>query len=187
MSPRHSIRVIRGVGAPRGRRGGCLIRAALRLRARPALVEVDEFAVEAELVEVAAGRLDPPGFGHAARLYRIEFLRTLTGPIVLVGHSYGGNVISVAAAGEHSAAAGLVRFDASTAAPSVLAPLTTRAGETRSATTSLEVRPLRSLRPLRDARGLPTACSSASYAVRGEDFLQLRAELRRLFRPEAAS
>jgi predicted alpha/beta-hydrolase family hydrolase len=26
-------------------------------------------------------------------------LRTLTGPIVLVGHSYGGNVISVAAAG----------------------------------------------------------------------------------------
>src|SRR3954453_15207378 len=31
--------------------------------------------------------------------YLAEFLRTLTGPIVLVGHSYGGNVISVAAVG----------------------------------------------------------------------------------------
>ena len=29
----------------------------------------------------------------------MEFLRILTGPIVLVGHSYGGNVISVAAVG----------------------------------------------------------------------------------------
>ncbi len=35
--------------------------------------------------------------GDAA--YLAEFLRTLTGPIVLVGHSYGGNVISMAAAG----------------------------------------------------------------------------------------
>jgi pimeloyl-ACP methyl ester carboxylesterase len=31
--------------------------------------------------------------------YLAELLRTLTGPIVLVGHSYGGNVISVAAVG----------------------------------------------------------------------------------------
>jgi len=31
--------------------------------------------------------------------YLAEFLRSLAGPIVLVGHSYGGNVISVAAAG----------------------------------------------------------------------------------------
>ena len=31
--------------------------------------------------------------------YLAEFLRTLTGPIVLVGHSYGGNVISMAATG----------------------------------------------------------------------------------------
>ena len=31
--------------------------------------------------------------------YLAEFLGSLTGPIVLVGHSYGGNVISVAAAG----------------------------------------------------------------------------------------
>ena len=31
--------------------------------------------------------------------YLAEFLRTLVGPIVLVGHSYGGNVISTAATG----------------------------------------------------------------------------------------
>src|SRR5919108_4385748 len=31
--------------------------------------------------------------------YLAEFLRMLTGPIVLVGHSYGGNIISVAATG----------------------------------------------------------------------------------------
>ena len=31
--------------------------------------------------------------------YLEEFLRTLSGPIVLVGHSYGGNVISTAATG----------------------------------------------------------------------------------------
>jgi len=31
--------------------------------------------------------------------YLAELLRTLTGPIVLVGHSYGGNVISMAATG----------------------------------------------------------------------------------------
>jgi pimeloyl-ACP methyl ester carboxylesterase len=31
--------------------------------------------------------------------YLAEFLRTLTGPIVLVGYSYGGNVISAAATG----------------------------------------------------------------------------------------
>ena len=31
--------------------------------------------------------------------YLAEFLNTLTGPIVLVGHSYGGNVISTAAIG----------------------------------------------------------------------------------------
>jgi pimeloyl-ACP methyl ester carboxylesterase len=31
--------------------------------------------------------------------YLVETLRSLTGPIVLVGHSYGGNVMSVAAAG----------------------------------------------------------------------------------------
>jgi pimeloyl-ACP methyl ester carboxylesterase len=45
------------------------------------------------------------GFGNPLRglpgdaMYLAEFLRTLIGPIVLVGHSYGGIVISVAAAG----------------------------------------------------------------------------------------
>ena len=47
----------------------------------------------------------PIGFANPLRdlgsdaTYLAELLRTLTGPIVLVGHSYGGNVISVAAAG----------------------------------------------------------------------------------------
>jgi pimeloyl-ACP methyl ester carboxylesterase len=45
------------------------------------------------------------GFGNQLRgipedaRYLAEFLRTLAGPIVLVGHSYGGIVISVAATG----------------------------------------------------------------------------------------
>jgi pimeloyl-ACP methyl ester carboxylesterase len=45
------------------------------------------------------------GFGNPLRdlagdaAYLADFLRTLTGPIVLVGHSYGGNVISTAATG----------------------------------------------------------------------------------------
>src|SRR3954470_7314251 len=45
------------------------------------------------------------GFGNPLRdlagdaAYLADFLRTLSGPIVLVGHSYGGNVISVAAIG----------------------------------------------------------------------------------------
>ncbi len=42
--------------------------------------------------------------------YLAEFLRTLTGPIVLVGHSYGGNVISTAAAGNDQVQA-LVYFN----------------------------------------------------------------------------
>jgi pimeloyl-ACP methyl ester carboxylesterase len=46
------------------------------------------------------------GFGNPLRdlagdaAYLADFLRTLSGPIVLVGHSYGGNVISVAAVGK---------------------------------------------------------------------------------------
>src|SRR3954466_4843123 len=45
------------------------------------------------------------GFGNPLRglpgdaTYLAEFLRTVTGPIVLVGHSYGGMVISAAATG----------------------------------------------------------------------------------------
>ena len=42
--------------------------------------------------------------------YLAEFLRTVTGPIVLVGHSYGGNVISTAAAGNDQVQA-LVYFN----------------------------------------------------------------------------
>src|SRR6476646_1292438 len=42
--------------------------------------------------------------------YLAEFLRTLTGPIVLVGHSYGGNVISMAAIGNDQVKA-LVYFN----------------------------------------------------------------------------
>jgi pimeloyl-ACP methyl ester carboxylesterase len=42
--------------------------------------------------------------------YLAEFLRTLTGPIVLVGHSYGGNVISAAATGNDQVKA-LVYFN----------------------------------------------------------------------------
>src|SRR5436190_21743003 len=47
------------------------------------------------------------GFGNPLRgipgdaMYLAEFLRTLTRPIVLVGHSYGGIVISVAASGNN--------------------------------------------------------------------------------------
>jgi pimeloyl-ACP methyl ester carboxylesterase len=42
--------------------------------------------------------------------YLAEFLRSLTGPIVLVGHSYGGNVISMAAVGNDQVQA-LVYFN----------------------------------------------------------------------------
>jgi pimeloyl-ACP methyl ester carboxylesterase len=46
--------------------------------------------------------------GDAA--YLAEYLRTLGGPIVLAGHSYGGNVISLAAIGNEQVRA-LVYFD----------------------------------------------------------------------------
>jgi pimeloyl-ACP methyl ester carboxylesterase len=46
--------------------------------------------------------------GDAA--YLADFLRTLSGPIVLVGHSYGGNVISTAAIGNEQVQA-LVYFN----------------------------------------------------------------------------
>src|ERR687898_401787 len=42
--------------------------------------------------------------------YLAELLRSLTGPIVLVGHSYGGNVISMAATGNDQVRA-LVYFN----------------------------------------------------------------------------
>src|SRR3954466_11551921 len=43
-------------------------------------------------------------------IYLADFLRTLTGPIVLVGHSYGGAVISAAATGNDQVSA-LVYFN----------------------------------------------------------------------------
>ena len=56
------------------------------------------------------------GFGNPPRglpgdtTYLTEFLRTVTGPIVLVGHSYGGMVISAAATGNDQVRA-LVYFN----------------------------------------------------------------------------
>ena len=56
------------------------------------------------------------GFGNPLRdlagdaAYLAEFLQTLSGPIVLVGHSYGGNVISAAAIGNQQVQA-LVYFN----------------------------------------------------------------------------
>jgi pimeloyl-ACP methyl ester carboxylesterase len=56
------------------------------------------------------------GFGNPLRglpgdaTYLADFLRTLTGPIVLVGHSYGGMVISAAATGNDQVKA-LVYFN----------------------------------------------------------------------------
>ena len=56
------------------------------------------------------------GFGNPLRVlardtaYLTEFLQTLSGPIVLVGHSYGGNVISTAAIGNEQVQA-LVYFN----------------------------------------------------------------------------
>src|SRR3954469_21608746 len=47
----------------------------------------------------AIGSGHPPRAPAADSASLAEFLRTLTGPIVLVGHSYGGNVISTAAIG----------------------------------------------------------------------------------------
>jgi pimeloyl-ACP methyl ester carboxylesterase len=56
-------------------------------------------------IRALQGRGDTPvGFGNPLRdldgdaAYLAAFLRTISGPIVLVGHSYGGNVISAAAA-----------------------------------------------------------------------------------------
>src|SRR4051794_773335 len=65
----------------------------------------DATGFDAEIRALQREGLRAIGFANPLRdldadsTYLAEFLRTLTGPIVLVGHSYGGNVISVAAAG----------------------------------------------------------------------------------------
>src|ERR1700681_1200845 len=51
----------------RRRSCGCLCRDGVA-----SAVEIDELAVKAELVEVAAGRFDPSGIGATARLERVE-------------------------------------------------------------------------------------------------------------------
>jgi pimeloyl-ACP methyl ester carboxylesterase len=65
----------------------------------------DATGFDAEIRALRAGGYTVIGFANPLRdlagdaRYLAELLRTVTGPIVLVGHSYGGNVISVAAAG----------------------------------------------------------------------------------------
>jgi pimeloyl-ACP methyl ester carboxylesterase len=65
----------------------------------------DATGFDSELRALRARGYTAIGFANPLRdlagdaRYLSELLRTLTGPIVLVGHSYGGNVISVAAAG----------------------------------------------------------------------------------------
>ena len=62
----------------------------------------DATGFDAEIRALQARGFRAIGFGNPLRdlvgdaTYLAEFLRSLTGPIVLVGHSYGGNVISVA-------------------------------------------------------------------------------------------
>jgi pimeloyl-ACP methyl ester carboxylesterase len=65
----------------------------------------DATGFDAEIRALQARGFRGIGFANPLRdlagdaTYLAEFLRSLTGPIVLVGHSYGGNVISTAATG----------------------------------------------------------------------------------------
>ena len=65
----------------------------------------DATGFDAQIRALQAQGFRASGFANPLRtldgdaIYLAEFLATLTGPIVLVGHSYGGNVISMAAAG----------------------------------------------------------------------------------------
>ena len=65
----------------------------------------DATGFDAELRALQGQGFRAIGFANPLRdlagdaTYLAEFLASLTGPIVLVGHSYGGNVISVAAIG----------------------------------------------------------------------------------------
>src|SRR4051794_7364530 len=65
----------------------------------------DATGFDAEIRGLQARGYSVVGFGNPLRdlagdaAYLAEFLQTVSGPIVLVGHSYGGNVISVAAVG----------------------------------------------------------------------------------------
>ena len=76
----------------------------------------DATGFDAEIRALQGRGLTAIGFGNPLRdsagdaAYLAEFLRTLSGPIVLVGHSYGGNVISTAAIGNDQVKA-LVYFN----------------------------------------------------------------------------
>src|SRR4051794_35995441 len=76
----------------------------------------DATGFDAEIRALQREGLRAIGFANPLRdlaadsTYLAEFLRTLTGPIVLVGHSYGGNVISTAATGNDQVKA-LVYFN----------------------------------------------------------------------------
>jgi pimeloyl-ACP methyl ester carboxylesterase len=76
----------------------------------------DATGFDAELRALQRQGFRAIGFANPLRdlagdaIYLAEFLATLTGPIVLVGHSYGGNVISMAAAGNDQVTA-LVYFN----------------------------------------------------------------------------
>src|SRR4051794_41637161 len=66
----------------------------------------DATGFDAEIRALQSEELRTIGFANRLRdlaadsTYLAELLRTLTGPIVLVGHSYAGNVISGGAAGD---------------------------------------------------------------------------------------
>ena len=76
----------------------------------------DATGFDAEIRALQRRGLHAIGFANPLRdlagdaTYLAEFLRSLTGPIVLVGHSYGGNVISSAATGNDQVRA-LVYFN----------------------------------------------------------------------------
>jgi pimeloyl-ACP methyl ester carboxylesterase len=76
----------------------------------------DASGFDAELRALQARGFRVIGFANPLRdlagdaAYLAEFLRSLSGPIVLVGHSYGGNVISMAAVGNQQVRA-LVYFN----------------------------------------------------------------------------
>jgi pimeloyl-ACP methyl ester carboxylesterase len=76
----------------------------------------DATGFDAEIRALQAQGYTTIGFGNPLRnlagdaAYLAEFLRSIDGPILLVGHSYGGNVISAAAVGNEQVRA-LVYFN----------------------------------------------------------------------------
>ena len=76
----------------------------------------DATGFDAQIRALQAQGFRASGFANPLRTldgdaaYLADFLGSLTGPIVLVGHSYGGNVISMAASGNDQVQA-LVYFN----------------------------------------------------------------------------